>query len=432
MRMQIGGNSGHANKKQGLVVRVSGFVEQGEQVGVCGKEFSGEEVTVWLTDAGICASNKSRKSLKNLRDSFKMGNTRHKLEVGGLVHFNRCFVKKNCPNNYISTWANVLGYNAQSVTDTVVYIKNCFVRFFEPKQEDTWKPFGFVSSYQNKIIAGQNIQELQSQIAETKSEINNCTLLVRYLDHNGQVIGFLEIGSVKRFNKEKGCEYSPAEYGANCVTLIEEQLSSYSDVDSVNILVAKTWSISREGLLAEGKNRINFWSFAASHFYKDVKEGENTYRDFFCRDAFGKLSDPSESQVFMNSLSFQGADEDAITADPVLLGGLTYAGQEIPTPKTETSTQSKNAKESMGEDRAVGPEIKVVEKTPELQKEKPKDEPQAQSIADVSVEEGIEIDPKGRVVKKSPEVKPQPQKVKESVPSDDYMNFEQALADGAF
>lgn len=69
---------------------------------------TGEEVTVWLTDTGACAENKRRKSLKNLRDSYKMGNVRYKLEPGGLVHFKGCFAKKDSPKNYISTWANVV------------------------------------------------------------------------------------------------------------------------------------------------------------------------------------------------------------------------------------------------------------------------------------------------------------------------------------
>ena len=170
MRMQIGGNNGQASKKEGIVVRVLGFKEQGSQVGVTGKNaLTGNEVTVWLTDSGACAENKRRKTLKELRDSFRMGSVRYKLEPGGLVHFKGCFAKKDSPDNYISTWANVLGYNAQSVKESVVYIKNAFVRFFEPKEEDTWKPFGYVSSFQDRYLIGENIQELAGKIAEIKS-----------------------------------------------------------------------------------------------------------------------------------------------------------------------------------------------------------------------------------------------------------------------
>lgn len=448
MRMQIGGNIGQASKKEGIVVRVFGFEEQGSQVGVSGKNaLTGEEITIWLTDSGACADNKGRKPLKNLRDGFKMGSVKYKLEVGGLVHFKGCFPKKDSPKNYISTWANVLGYNAQSAKDSVLYVKNCFVRMFEPKEGNTWKPFGYVSSFQNKYIVGQNIQELEGQIAETRAEINNCTLLVRYLDHNSQVIGFLEIGSNKRFDKDKGCEFSPADYGANCVALIEEQLSNYNDVAAVNILVAKTWSISREGLLSERNNKVKYWSWLASHFYKDIQEGENTYRDFFCRDAFGKLSDPSESQVFMNNLHFPWADSDIVPADPVLLGGLTYAGQEILPPKTETSAQPENVVEPEKNETVTEPEGRAVEELPKGKEEPPKVTSEVQETAGKQAEEGIVIDPEGRVVEESPKVEPQQQaKVQEpvqqrltqpaenttSVPSDDYMNFEAALAAGSF
>ena len=168
------------------------------------------------------------------------------------------------------------------------------------------------------ILSGKSIEELGGKIAEARAAISNCTLLVRFLDRNGQVLGFLEIGSTKRFDKENGCEFTPEAYGANCVALIEEQLSNYNDVNSVNILVAKTWSISREGLLSEGSNKIAYWSWVASHFYKDEQDGDNTYRDFFCRDAFGKLSDPSEKQVFVNNINFVGQEGNIVTADPVL------------------------------------------------------------------------------------------------------------------
>lgn len=446
MRMQIGGNIGQSSKKEGIVVRVKGFEEQGSQVGILGvNALTGEEVTVWLTDSGACADNKGRKTLKQLRDSFKMGSVRYKLEAGGLVHFKGCFPKKDSPKNYISTWANVLGYNAQSAKDSVVYIKNCFVRMFEPKDGDTWKPFGYVSSFQNRYIVGKNIQELQGQIAETRAEINNCTFLVRYLDRNSQVLGYLEIGSNKRFDKEKGCEFSPEDYGANCVALIEEQLANYNDVESVNILVAKTWSISREGLLSENNNKVKYWSWLASHFYKDIQEGENTYRDFFCRDAFGKLSDPFESQVFMNNLHFPWADEDVVTADPLLLGGLTYVGQEINAPKTETSPENESSGEPKREGRAVEEPVKVEPQADKSVEVSQKVEEQVAMVPEEEpVEENLEIDPAGRVVEKSPKAELQKQeKIQEpsrqmsippaaSVPSDDYMDFEAALASGAF
>lgn len=440
MRMQIGGNNGQGSKKEGIVVRVTGFVEQGSQVGVSGKNaLTGEEVTVWLTDTGACAENKRRKTLKNLRDSFKMGPNRYKLEAGGLVHFKGCFAKKDSPNNYISTWANVLGYNAQAVKDYVAYIKNCFVNVVEPRDGDTWPPFGYVTSFQSRYIISENIQDLESQIAEVRTEINNCTLLVRFLDQYGRVIGFKNIDSTKRYNKEKGCEFTPDEYGVNCVALIEDQLSNYNDVAAVNILVGKTWSISREGLLAEGNNKLKYWTWIAEHFYKDTREGDNTYRDFFCRDAFGKLSDPLESQIFMNNLHFPGTDEGCYTADPVLLGGLTYAGQAAEPPKAETSTQSKSVEKPGAEGRAVEEPPKVESQTPRVKDETLKVKPQAQESAEEPMEEGWEIDPEGRVVEESTNIEPQSlngqaevPEAKNPVPPVGYMNFEQALASGAF
>lgn len=441
MRMQIGGNNGQTSKKEGIVVRVLGFNEQGSQVGVTGKNaLTGNEVTVWLTDSGICAENKRRKSLKELRDSFKMGRVKYKLEPGGLVHFKGCFAKKDSPDNYISTWANVLGYNAQSVKESVVYIKNAFVRFFKPKEEDTWKPFGYATSFQDKYIVGENIQELAGQIAETRASISNCTLLVRFLDHNGQVLGFLEIGSTKRFDKEKGYEFTPEEYGASCVALIEEQLSNYNDVSSVNILVAKTWSVSREGLLAEGNKKIAYWSWIASHFYKDVHDGENTYRDFFCRDAFGKLSDPSEKQIFINNLHFTGQDGNAVTADPVLLGGLTYAGQEIAPPKTETSVQPKSVVEPEKKETVTEPKGRAVEESPKAPEESPKTDMKDAGHPLGQKEEGRAVENSSSEKTQQQEKVQEPvkqaltQPVEQSKPvtSDDYMDFESALAAGAF
>ena len=205
-------------------------------------------------------------------------------------------------------------------------------------------------------------------------------------------MGFLEIGSTKRFDKEKGCEFTPEEYGANCVALIEEQLANYNDVSSVNILVAKTWSVSREGLLAEGSNKIVYWSWVASHFYKDEQDGENTYRDFFCRDAFGKLSDPSERQIFVNNLHFSGQDGNVATADPVLLGGLTYAGQEILPPKTETSVQPKSIVEPEKKETVIEPEGKAVEESPKAPEEKPKTDLKNESNPQGKKEEGRAVE----------------------------------------
>ena len=445
MRVQIGGSAGN-NSKEGIVVRVLDFKEEGAQVGVVGvNALTGQEITVWLTDVGVYAENKNRKSIKQLRDSFKMGKDRYKLEPKGLVHFKGCFEKKNCPNNYISTWANVLGYDEQSVKETVLYIKNCFVRFFTPTEEDTWKPFGYITSFQNSHIVGENIQELGSKITETRANIFNCTLLVRFLDHNNQVLGYFEIGSNKRFDKKEGREYTPEEYGANCVTLIEEQLANYNDVSSVNILVAKTWSISREGLFQEGSTKVEFWKWVATHFYKDVRDEKEAYRDYFCRDAFAKLSDPREKQVFVNNLLFPGKDDEVVTADPVLLGGLTYAGQEVLPSKTEDPVQPKSIAEQVKEEKVIEPEKKTVEESPKEPEKTSKVEPKDDGNLQKQQEEGIEDDPKGRAVatplneNKKGKVQESTQqgltksdKESTSLSSDDYMDFEQALANGAF
>lgn len=438
MRMQIGGNNGQSSK-EGMVIRVSGYVEEGTQVGVCGKNvLTGVDVTVWLTDTGACAENKRRKSIKNLRDSFKMGSVRYKLEVGGMVHFKGCFANRNKPNNYISTWANVLGYNAESASESVMYMKHCFVRLFVPKEGDTYKPFGYVSKFLSKNLVAKDMSELSGQIEQARNDINNCTLLVRYLDSNGQVIGFLGIDANKRYYKEESREYTPSEYGANCIELISAELSKYADVNSVNILVATTWSISREQLLSDTNSKLKYWEWLSSHFFEDTREGDNTYRDFFCREAFGKLSDPSEKQIFMNNINFVGKDNEVVTYDPVLLGGLTYAGQD-PAPVQPESSTSKEKEEGRAVESA--PQKDVAETTaetvsaPTAETVEHKAQTETEQAPKVTKQADEEVRGEATVpqeqVKLKEVQKPEPI-VQEQQSSDDYMDLAATIASGAF
>lgn len=366
MRIKMSNNQ---NKTQALnvTVRVKGFVQDGNEVGVQGVNvLTGEEATFWLTVSGKRAENENRESLKQLRDGIKRGRDDvRKLEIEGLVSFKSAFPKKGDGNHYWSTWPNVLAYNAEDAKKYVDYGKAAILTMHDTKDffdesipdSEKQKPWGKLTIYNDKPehhVVGSNPDDLFDKVAAYANHIKAPAFLIRYLDANNGVLGFSSFWN--NYSKEEGRNLTAPEVAAALVESVTKNLESYSACRAINVVPGRRYSVSMRQLRSKDakENKLKMWCNFASYFFKKTVYQDETYFDFYCRELFAKIG--GDDNAFVNGIQFVNSNPEAYGVDPVLIGGLQYSaevqaemseGQEegIPTPSHSEENQHTPATE---------------------------------------------------------------------------------------
>lgn len=325
-----------------LPVRVTGFVEKDGAVGVKGvnlNQDSGEEVSVFLTDRGKAAETPNRPSLEKLKEGFKIGRNKYRLEEGGIMSFKAAFPTNKEKTSYMAQWPNVLAYNAQDAKSYVGHANHALLDL----RENNGRHYGTVFSFnprEDKHIKGQSGSDIKDQVEEVaQNSVIPPAFLVRFCDNEGQVVDYQMI--VKQYNKDEDRPMNAEEMG--------EYLASYVDYAqnekfegqnlNVNVLPAQRYIVSPKSLnVEEGeKSSLDFFKNVKKSFVKELENGEI---DIVAKEAWMKLG--GDNGEFVNSIHVNEPFGEGV--DPVLIGGLRYAPgfqtEEGPTQDTAQETET--------------------------------------------------------------------------------------------
>lgn len=309
-----------------LPVKVTGFVEDGGQVGVVGEALAGidkgREVSLFLTTTGHNAQNESRMPISKLRDGFKIGRDKYRLVPGGVVSFKGAFPKE--PGQYIGLWPNVLAYNAQDAGQYVRHMDNAVVRLFEKDG----KHFGyaldlkggehFAARTGGELVDGVKAFAARAAASDAKP---STAFLLRYLDGAGAVLNYALVTNTYTKDNGNWRNMSPDETAALIAEVAGEAKEGGTDYKAIDVLPAERLSLSPKSLQGDenGKSNLAYFQGLEQAFNKHLEGGD---LEICAKETFAKMGGEHGEFVARIDPVFSRADG----ADPVLIGGLSYAG----------------------------------------------------------------------------------------------------------
>jgi hypothetical protein len=301
-----------------LPVRVEGFVQKDNAFGVKGIDLrNNKPVTVFLSTEGKAAENAQRKSIQSLKDGFKIGRNTFTLEPGGIVSFKGAFSGRD--GDYISTWANVLAFNASDAEQYVRQSDAAMLRMYEKKGVHR----GTVYIYEADPaahITGASAEELREGLAgavESTTPGAKPGFLIRALDKEGNVVGFEQ--KSKYYHTAQERPMTPSEI-AEVIADAAEGLKQTTGAASLNIVPIDQIMVSAESLKADDKGRSQLGAFqGAEKAY--VLPQEDGSIELCCKHSYMKLG--GDQNQFVNGI--YATDPYGPGDDPVLLGGLSYS-----------------------------------------------------------------------------------------------------------
>lgn len=323
-----------------LPVLITERVEENGRVGAKGKNLlDGSEVVVFLTERGKSAENPNRNSLEKLFDQgFKTGRTPYKLVPGGLVSFKHAFPNGG-EGRYLSSWANVLGYNE---ADAKRFGRRSLatLRMFEKNGKHSGVLFVYEKDPQ-RHIRGANADAVQEALVKAAAEYRSPSFLIRLVDESGQVVEYDQIS--KSYNKEASRAMTPEEIAAHVTEKIKAMQEATPGA-SLNIMPARRYTVSPAGLTVDekGKSQVSHFQTAAKAYVEELENGEV---ELYCKDTFYKIG--GDNLEFVNAVF--PTDPFGPGQDPVLMGNLKYApefvdsmtaqqaGETVPTEQVEAA-----------------------------------------------------------------------------------------------
>lgn len=330
MRVKI--KSGNNQGYQAIIIDVTGFEENDNEIGAAGiNVLTHEKVVVWLTTQGKAADNSNRNSIRKMRDGFKVGRNPYKLVKGGRVLFKNAFPLNDREGHYMSTWANVLGYNADDVKNYSFYSDAALLRIAQSPTND-FKPFGILTMFftsPKSFLIGNKAEDVVGRALKCREHFRTPSFLVRLLNPKGYVTGFVELDRRANWNSDEGRPRTAEEYKEVFVSTINQALADYARGTTLNIVPATNNSITTKDLTSndESENKLQYWLGLEKHFYKEIEADGEVYKDLHCKEVFGKMSDEINGERFINNVWPVNTNHEAPTIDPLLIGGLKYSGQ---------------------------------------------------------------------------------------------------------
>lgn len=317
MRVQKKASSGQ-QQAVNVPVLVTGFVEDNGQVGIKGTTIpEGKDVEVFLSTTGKNAENQNRPDLKKLRDGFKIGRTPYQLVPGGVVMFKGAFTLGDT-NKMISTWPNVLGYNADDVKKYVGITQVGMLQMSHPNTSKPWGSFFAFEPAADKHLVGKTPVAVAAGIEAKATATNKPAFMVRLLDSNNQVVAYQLFSHF--YIKDESRGMTPAEIAKNVCSQVAEMQAKFALPTTVNIVPADYYKVSPKSLTADeqGKSQLPTFLAAAKAFQQVCDDGEI---DLVAKAAWIKLG--GDHNEFVNGV--YPLEPFGPGVSPVLLGGLEYS-----------------------------------------------------------------------------------------------------------
>lgn len=322
------GNGGQKPDTKNLAVKVAGFSQSSDGVGVVGTRIpDGEKVEVFLTTRGKMAENPRRNSIEKLRDGFKVQRTQYKLEPGGVVVFKGAFKPKG-GTAYIASWPNVIAYNEEDAKKYYKMSEYGMMRLFHNAETDTWRG-SYDSFAEPHIFTGKSADDLAAGAAGFVEKFPRATFLIRALNERGEVIGFRQISKLFVDDGNGATRLmTPAEVGKT----VAEAAAQMNAPGGYSVLPGLHYPVSRKALNGSDedskKSMLSAFQAAERAFVKVVKEIDDglEVQEVQSKRCFVKLSEPNDNGIVYVS-GIYSEDPYGPGVDPLTIGGLRVSAE---------------------------------------------------------------------------------------------------------